>query len=304
MDNKRKKSHTESGYEEIRPGSSYGTRRVNNYGHRTSLEQNVSKRNFPDENEKKRKLEARRKKERLRLARIRAAVALFALMAVTVVLMFMTPLFNIKEIHLEGNELVTKNDIEAKIGDLIGANLFSTSAGDIEKRMLEIPLVQSVETVKNIFPAYLTVKITECPPAAYMLSGNTLIVIDSDLKVIDDSGTFGTEEIPSISGVSVATYELDKTISTESGEKNEILKSLLKTLERVGLINKITYISIDDITSIKFNYENRIEVLCGSQLELDRKIRMFYETINSEEMSPNSMGTIDLSVPGQAVYTP
>ena len=75
-------------------------------------------------------------------------------------------------------------------------------------------------------------------------------------------------------------------------------------MDNTGILAKTTYISVDDITSIKFNYDNRIEVLCGSQLELERKIRMFAAAMESPTMKTNSLGTLDLSVPGRAVYTP
>lgn len=301
-----RRSRSESGYDPIRPGSSYGTRRVSERS-RTSggVPQTEKKeRRVLNDAEKKRRAEQKRKKERLRLMRLRAIAGVIALTIITIILLFMTPLFDIREIRLEGNNLVNKEDIVAKIGNLPGENLFGTSKKKIEKSVCDIPLVKGAKVDKNIFPPYITITITECPPAAYMLSGNRLIVIDSNLKVIDDSNSFNTDEIPSVSGVSVASYELNKNISTESKEKDEILRRMLQTLESVGLTNYVTYISINDITSIKFNYQNRIEVLCGSQLELNRKIRMFAETINSKELSDNAMGTIDLSVPGQAVYTP
>lgn len=305
-DSSTQKNHSESGYSTKRPGSSYGTRRVSGRGGGRTVNSAAESetRGISLDSDKKRRIEMRRKKERIRLIRLRAIAVTVAVAIISIVLMFMTPLFNIQEIRLAGNNLVKKNDIETKVGHLIGTNLFHANKSKIESSMLELPLIKTVDVHKNMFPPYITITIAECPPAACMLSGEKLIVIDSELKVIDDAQNFSVDEIPSVSGVSVSAYELNKTIDTGSDEKNDILKSLLEALENVGLTDNITYISIDDITSIKFNYENRIEVLCGSQLELDRKIRMFSETINSKEMSPNAMGTIDLSVPGQAVYTP
>lgn len=252
----------------------------------------------------KRRIEKNNKKLVLKKERIRAACALAAAAVFAVILVFMTPVFNIKEIRVEGNSIVEMNVIKQKIGDLIGTNLFSLRKGLIEKRLLEISQISSVKIRKNVIPPSLTVTIDESKPAAYMLSGSNFIVVDSELKIIDDSGHYNTDDLPSVSGISVSSYQLNQALTADSTEKSDVLKNLLSALDKSGLIEKVTFISIDDLTDIKFNYDNRLEVLCGSQLELDRKIRMFREAIGSETISSNSIGTIDLSVPGQAVYTP
>lgn len=285
---------------------SYGTRRVNNHTPNTSSNANKAKKanvNLSDA-DKRRMIEKKRKEERLKRERMRALIGLCAVAVVTIIVVFMTPLFHIKEIHLNGNYTVPKETITAKVGDLVGANLFGTSESKIEKRMSEIPQIQSVRVEKHVFPAYLELFIEERRPAAYFLSGNTNVVVDSDLQVIDDTGVFPIDKLPSISGISVTEYELNKAMDIQSEEQTEILKTMLKAFESTNLTESITYISIDDLTAIKFNYDNRIEVLCGSQLQLERKIRMFTEALKTTTITENSMGTMDFSVPGQAVYDP
>lgn len=285
---------------------SRGTRRIiDAYG--DPREPRVSQRQPYDGSRKsgsQKKYEQNRKRKRQRRNRIRAAAVIFSAAAVAVILVFMTPVFSIGQIRVEGNNVVDISVIQAKIGDLVGENLFRTRKSSIEQKMLEIPQLSSASIKKNYFPPSLTITVTETTPAAYVLSNNKIVVIDSTLKVIDDSGTYSAEELPSISGVSVGAYELNKTISTDSEEKGSILQMLLHGLERTGMLANVTYISVDDITDIKFNYDNRIEVLCGSQLELERKLRMFAETMNSPTLKSNSLGTIDLSVPGKAIYKP
>lgn len=256
------------------------------------------------EADRRRRMEETRKKYRRRVQRMRVAAVLFITAAAMIILVFMTPVFNIDRITLSGNNIVTKDMIEEKVGYLIGRNLFSTSSGRIRDIMLEIPQIDDVRVSKKLFPPSIELSISECTPAAYMLSSNKVVVIDSDMKVIDDSGAFSTDTIPSVSGISIPSYEVNKQVSSDSAEKDEILKTMLRSFEATGLLDKITYISLDDLTEIKFNYDNRLECTCGSQLELDRKIRMFAETINSSSIEGNVTGTMDLGTPGQAVLQP
>lgn len=251
--------------------------------------------------ERRRRIEKERRQRRLRQKRIKAAAVFGLFLIAAVILIFMTPVFNIRQITLEGNNAVTKEQIQEKVGDLIGKNLFATTTGNIESRVMEIPQVDTADAAKKLFPPSIKLSITECSPAAYLLSGNKIIVIDSDLKIIDDSNSFDTDVIPSISGVSIPSYTVNTRLSSDSAEKEEILSTMLKSFEATGLLSSVSYISLDDLSNIKFNYNNRIEADCGSQLELERKIRMFAAVISSDSLDANTTGTIDLSVPGTAV---
>lgn len=261
---------------------------------------------FPDtsKTDRYRRIEKARKRERVRKQQLKAAIGLGLALVVAIALVFMTPLFNIREIRLNGNDTVTKEVINTKVGDLIDVNLFSVSVSEIKTRMSEIPQIGEVEVKKALFPSRLELFITERRPAGYVLCGETVLVINSDLRIIDDASVFDYENLPSISGVSVSEYELNQPIKIKSEEKRELLSELLKSFEATGIIDYVRYVSIDDLTAIKFNYDNRLDVLCGSQLQLDRKIRMFAESLRTPTFDENSIGTIDLSVPGTALYDP
>lgn len=275
-----------------------GNDRIKNYNSTVRIQNELT------EPERNRKIERRRKQERLKRQRVQALIALCAAAAVAVILIFMTPIFNIREIRLDGAYTIPKDAINAQIGDLVGSNIFSTSASRVEKKMCELPQIDTVEVKKHIFPSCLEVFIKECKPAAYLVCNNKTVVIDSSLQIIDDSGVFDIEKIPSISGVSISEYELNTALNMGSEEKRDAALEMLQTFETTGLNEAVTNINLDDLAAIKFNYDNRIEVLCGSQLQLERKIRMFAETTKTETINESSIGTMDLSVPGKAVYNP
>ena len=252
----------------------------------------------------------RKKKRKYRMSafsadsRFRKGLIIAAAAAAAIILLLMSPVFDIQEIHVEGNKVVTLQTISGKIGDFVGTNLFRVNAGAMEDRLLEIPQISDVSVSKKYFPPSLTVTVEEAVPVAYIMSGSRRIVINSDLKVVDDSGLFDTEALPNISGVSVPEYKLNTRIKTDSEEREAVLSELLSALEKTGVLYKTTYINIDDLADIRLNYDNRLEIICGSTVELERKIRMFAETLNSSALSANAQGKMDLSVTGQAVYTP
>ncbi|MBR0365804.1 MAG: FtsQ-type POTRA domain-containing protein, partial [Clostridia bacterium] len=263
----------------------YGTRRVS-----AGRQSRGSVRRDMPEEKPSRQAKKKRKKIRLTRTEIRGAIVFLAALILAVILVFMTPLFNISEIRVDGNTVVELQTIKEKVGDVIGTNLFAIRSRRIEESLLEISQISNVNVKKKLIPPSLEITIEESIPAAYMLSGGSVIVVDTALVVIDDAGHYNTDTLPSVSGIGVPSYKLNERLTADSAEKADLLEELLYNLDRSKLLDRVTYISIDDITDIRFNYDNRLEVMCGSALELERKLRMFKESINSGSISENSIG--------------
>lgn len=243
------------------------------------------------------------KRKRVAMQRRRAAIAFVIAVIAVIVLIFMTPVFNIRKIAVSGNEIVTLEEINAQVGELIGENLFKTGETDITRRLRTIPYIDEVSVSKKIIPPTLRIAVVECKPAAYIGIDTVTSVIDSNLKVLGDRSVFDDGTIPNVIGIEGAVGDVGDIITCDSAEKLEILKTCLATMEKTGILDKVRDLDISEVTSITFRYDDRLDVLCGTQLDLERKLRLFKETVSNNNLAGNAKGTIDLSVTGKAVYT-
>lgn len=256
------------------------------------------------EMEEKIRYQQQQKQKRLKIQRRRALIALILCVTAVIVLMFMTPIFNIKQIAVSGNSVVTLEEINEKVGDLIGENLFKTGEKDISRRLTPIPYIDSVSVSKNLIPPIVRIAVTECKPAAYIGIDSQTFVIDSSLKVLGDRSVFSEGNIPNVIGIETVGGSVGKTLTGDDTEKLEILQTALKTMEQTGMLDKVKNLDLAETTNISFRYEDRLDVLCGTQLDLERKLRLLKETVSNNNLAENANGTIDLSVTGKAVYTP
>lgn len=241
------------------------------------------------------------KQKRVAAQRRRALIAFVICIIIVIVLMFMTPIFNIQEIAVKGNEIVKLEEIEAQIGDMVGENLFKTSAGNVRKKLKVIPYIDTVTVTKRLIRLRLNVIVTECIPAAYVGIDSETRVIDASLKILGDESTFSAQSLPNIIGAQINGGKLGETVTGENSEKLDILKTCLAAMKSTELLDKVKNIDITDITDIRFDYDERIDVRCGTQLDLDRKIRLFKETVSNNNLSEETRGTMDLSITGRAV---
>ncbi len=181
--------------------------------------------------------------------------------------------------------------------------LFRSGRRKIRNTLKTIPYIDTVDVQKRLFPPSVKVTVTEYTPSAYIkIDGKTLLV-NSELRVLTDTGNNG-ETLPTVTGLTVTDYKLGEILKTDENEKFDITKISLSTLEATGILDKVIEINVTDVTDITMNYDNRITVQCGTQLDLERKIRLFRETVMSNSLTENARGTMDLSEPGKAIYTP
>lgn len=274
---------------------------------RTPKEQtNVPKKSVrrePTQLERKIRYQKQQKQQRLKIQRRRALIGFILAVVLVSVLLFMTPIFNIRSVSVEGNVLVTAEQFQEKLKPLVGQNLFRSGGRKIRNTLKTIPYINTVDVQKRLFPPSVKVTVTEYTPSAHIkIDGKTLLV-NSELRVLTDTGDSG-ETVPTVTGLAVTDYKLGEILKTDENEKFDIIKTSLSTLEATGILDKVIEINVSDIANITMNYDNRITVQCGTQLDLERKIRLFRETVMSNSLAENARGTMDLSESGKAIYTP
>ena len=245
----------------------------------------------------------KQKERRLQIKRRRIVLALIALCVLVLILLFLTPIFNIRSISVEGNQVVTQEQIVEKLQPLIGENLLRTTDGKITKMLQEIPYIDSVDVQKKLFPPSVEVTVTEYTPAAIVRSGGKNLTVSSSLKVLEELNA-ARNTLPVVTGIEIQSANIGENMNVGNDYKDSTLKTTLRTLEATGLIADIKEINLNSLTAITMNYDDRITAEFGSQLDLERKIRLFKEAVTSDALADNARGTIDLSDPGKAIYTP
>ena len=262
-----------------------------------------SVRREPTQLERKIRYQKKQKQQRLKIQRRRALLICFGGDSCKRALLFMTPIFNIRSVSVEGNVLVTAEQFQEKLKTACRSKIFPQRQTKIRNTLKTIPYIDTVDVQKRLFPPSVKVTVTEYTPSAYIkIDGKTLLV-NSELRVLTDTGNNG-ETLPTVTGLTVTDYKLGEILKTDENEKFDITKISLSTLEATGILDKVIEINVTDVTDITMNYDNRITVQCGTQLDLERKIRLFRETVMSNSLTENARGTMDLSESGKAIYTP
>lgn len=254
----------------------------------------------------KRNIQARhdeRRQKRIREQKIRR-YTFFGVLAVIAIfiIMFFTPFFNIKNVEIAGNNKMTSEQIINEVGEMKGKNLFRTGGG-IKKKLTKYAYVEKVSVKKKLIPPTLTIQLVERVPAVQFVYAENYMVIDVEGRVLEKRAE-KLENVPVCEGMKVVSANDGEFISLKDSETQKIIFDCIQNMQKADIINDITVMSFEDMTNITFNYQSRLDVICGTHIDFSRKLSLFKEAVNSNKLTQNSRGTINLSTTGKAIYTP
>ena len=262
--------------------------------------QQLRTRKLPDSAERQirqRHIARQMKKRRRRIAgRSIGAVLLTAL--VVYVILFVTPIFSVRNVYVDGNNRVDASVLTEALSDVRGVNIFKISQSDVTGRLENISYVAGAEIKKKYFPATLYITISEKQPCAYYKKGDVFCIIDANCDVLAES-VEETDEFPEL----ISYTENPEDIFANEEALGE-LRKFFEIETRIGISPGIIEVSIDENNEIKFMFDDRLEVVCGSGLDMEQKLRLFKATATNPNLPDNAHGVMDLSVTGKAMYKP
>ncbi len=246
----------------------------------------------------------KRRQQRIRQQKRRRCIffSVLALIAILSVMLF-APFFNTKLVEVSGNSHLTSEEILAQAGDLTGRNLFRTGKSGIKKSVSTLAYIDKVSIKKKPFPPTILIEVEECQPVCQIDYSGTFILVDSAGKVLEKTSE-KRDNVPVLEGVSIIAATPGELIGYKDEEMQKIVTTCVENMEKAGIIKDIKIMSFADITNITFNYQSRLDVICGTHIDFQRKLALFKEAVNSSKLTENSRGTINLSTTGKAIYTP
>lgn len=282
------------------------TKQVENSSNRTSNYKNsrkMKKKKINNEKHKKNLTKEQEIKKSNRKKLIASCCILLMIIIAITIYLFTTPMFNITNIEITGNE---KNSIETYISltriDLNNTNIFATTKNKIIKNVKENSYVEEVE-VKRKLPNTIQINIIERKPVYEVQYGEGYIYLDKQGYVLE---------------INEASKDLIKLVGLESTkevltEGNRLIKEDLLKLDTVLKIvnycnyntieNKITSMNVADTSNYIIYFEKQGQTAyLGNETKLNEKILRLKEVLDREKGNKGEIFVTENNVNANRVY--
>lgn len=240
--------------------------------------------------------ELRREKRKRRKTRKKILIGLMLVLMICIGLLF-TPLFNLKELEIEGNKKVKTEDIIKSSGFILSENIFKFKLNTAGETIAKIPYINSV-IIQRKLPGKIEISVTECIPMAYIQCANEMVVVDKDGKVLEKKTEDINYNLPILFDFKFDKYTLGEKISKNNNEKLQKTLEITKNLYNNNLIEDVLSITTTK-GELYLNFRDGLKVIVGDEKDIGSKLTMLKEVL--KVMPDKSGGIIDARDP-QKLY--
>lgn len=230
----------------------------------------------PNKNEIRKRLspeeiEIKRRKRR-KAFKIVKYLMLLALFITLILVTIFSPLFNIKNIILTGNEQITQNEIISLSGVKIGENTYKISKHKVKEKIKENTYIEDV-IIKRKLPSELQISIVERKPAFMIEYGATFVYVNNQGYMLE----INTEklELPILQGIQTETtnfIEGNRLENNDLQKMNTVIK-IMEIAENNEMAELITRIDIENEENYKILLETKEKTIyLGNSTNLNTKI--------------------------------
>ena len=235
------------------------------------------KKNTPKKNNNK-KIKNNKKKKGI----LPKLVVIFFILVGIGVFAFISPIFNIKKIEVNGNDKIDESTISSLSGINIGKNIFQVSKKHVINNIKENPYINNVEIYRKL-PGTLELKVEEREIAYQVKIINSYVYLDYQGYILEISSK--KEKVPLIEGF---TTNQDTLLNGKRLDNNDIklLRTILRIIEtaKSSEIDKlISKISVKDNKYIlELSKENKL-VYLGDATDLTNRMTYVKIIVDKEK---------------------
>ena len=199
-------------------------------------------------------------------------IAVISALIIALVFLAASPVMNIENVYVEGNERFGRAEILRDAGFSEGTNIFAFNTRAAIENLYDNTYIKRVNVAKNYFTRTLTIEIVERQLSGYVrFRDNTYLFIDGDGMVLESRTSF-TERHPVIEGLRFSEFTVGEYLVVENYGAFETMLTLSYLFKRYDIHQDIIRIDLSREDNIHFYYAN-INIQMGSMQDLDLKIR-------------------------------
>lgn len=236
---------------------------------------------IPYEEERKRR---QKREKRFRILKIILKILLlFAIIIGILLFLFISPVFNIKKINVQGNSKINTEEIESLSKINMNENIFRFSSRQIEENVKENAYIDTVE-VKRKIPNTVEIIVTERETKYQLEYGNAFVYIDGNGNILEISNE--NANLPIIRGYSTAqeNIQVGNKLVDEDCNKLLTVEKFLRAAKSNEIYDIITYIDISNDSDYKFELPSKGKVAyLGDETNINDKILTLKEILTREE---------------------
>ena len=148
----------------------------------------------------------------------------------------------------------------------------------MKRRLSETPEI-SESNVRRLFPNRLKIWVREAKKTGYIKLNGGFALIDLNGKIVslvgDDEAEM-TSSLTEVVGLKTVSEIAGQRITAGDDAKAEKIFECMRIMDKLGMLPMIKKINASDLSDIKLDYENRLNIFLGSYEDIELVYCFFF----------------------------
>lgn len=230
----------------------------------------------------------------------RMGFILLLLLIVLVTLGFTLPEFNLAEISVKGNNIISQETILTSATIEPEVNIFKVNTSKIEKILLKNSYIESVE-VKRKLPNKILISIKEKTIAYSVQGSDGAYTIDKNGRVLGIMETVSIPHVLPLEGVPIDNLEVGELIQGKDGGNLSGAQVIYDFLNEKGGFEQYPSIKLEITNFVDYKlYIDKMYIKLGASDNMNEKLSKAFSILNTPQFL-GMTGYIDVSFKGNPV---
>lgn len=265
----------------------YNRNNQNNYNKKRKKYKKIS----PEE-ERKRRI---RKQKRLKIIKFILKLLLFiAIIAGILAFLFISPVFNIKDIEVSGNNKINAEEIKSLSTLSLDQNIFRFSKENVNNGIKQNAYIESVVITRKL-PNKVEIIVTERTPSYQIKFGNAYAYIDENGNILEINKE--DLKLPLLTGYNTTEDNLKPAnkLVEEDTAKLATVNSIIKSAKTNEVYDKITSIDISNDEEYKLGLKTEKKTAyLGDATNINDRMLLLKEILSKEKGNEGEIFINDL----------
>ena len=224
-----------------------------------------------------------RKEKRKKKFKILKISMIIALIIATILIILFSPLFNIKEIEVKNNELISTEQILSLSGIKKDINMFKINTGKVSDSIKENLYIEDAEIIREL-PSKIVINIKERKPSFIIEYANGYATIDKTGYILELNES--KKDLPILQGLETVSDKFQIGKKLEKGDLNKIyiVSKIMDIAKNNQMSDLISRIDIENTKEIKIIIESKEKTAyIGDDSNLNIKLLTIKQMIEKTE---------------------
>lgn len=234
----------------------------------------------------------------------------------TLVLLALSPLFNIKWIEVSGNNHYNDTEVIEVTDIIMGNNWFRMNGFDFKSILLfrsiqvEERIKESCPYIKKVvvrlgLPNGVDIKLTEREPVAVTPYDNANLLIDEDGYILELKQDISEYNLPRVQGLTLDNCELGQAVNAEDKKKLDVFHKVLDEIVKVDndkvydnskeIFKHVNYVDVSDLDNIGILLDLRVRVNLGNYKKIGTYRLSFLREVFFNKLEETDKGYLDFT---------